>query len=79
MDLRHVFAANLRRLRHQKGMSQEELAFRAKINRTYASKLETGSTWAGLEIIGKVARVLNVEPAELLIRPKRSAQRRSAG
>jgi transcriptional regulator with XRE-family HTH domain len=71
MDLRQVFAANLRRYRYAKGLSQEELAFRAKINRTYVSKLENGATWAGLEVIAKVARVLGVEAAELLVRPKR--------
>jgi transcriptional regulator with XRE-family HTH domain len=71
MDLRQVFAANLRRYRYAKGLSQEELAFRAKINRTYVSKLENGATWAGLEVIAKVARVLGVEAAELLVKPKR--------
>jgi transcriptional regulator with XRE-family HTH domain len=76
MDIRQVLATNLRRLRHAKGLSQEELAFRAKINRTYVSKLETGATWAGLEVIAKVARVLGVEAADLLVRPKRANQRR---
>jgi transcriptional regulator with XRE-family HTH domain len=77
MDIREVFAANLRRLRHAKGLSQEELADAAEINRTYISKLETASTFAGLEIIGKLARVLEVEPAELLLcPPKRSRTRR---
>ena len=54
MDLRDVFAANLRRVRREKGMSQEELADAASINRTYVSKLETGATYASLEIIGKL-------------------------
>ncbi len=72
MDLRQVFAANLRRYRHEKGLSQEALADRAKINRTYLSKLETGATWAGLEIIGKLARVLKVHPHQLLLAPERS-------
>ena len=75
MDIRQVLATNLRRFRHANNLSQEELAFRAKVNRTYLSKLETGATWAGLEVIAKVARVLDVEPAELLLRPKRTAQR----
>jgi transcriptional regulator with XRE-family HTH domain len=66
MNLRQVLAANLRRARNAKGMSQEELAFRAKVNRTYVSKLETAKTWAGLEVIGKLAKVLGTEPAELL-------------
>ena len=74
MDLRQVFATNLRHYRHAKGLSQEALADRAKINRTYLSKLETGATWAGLEIIGKLAKVLRIEPAELLKAPMRVAK-----
>ena len=70
MDLRQVFAANLRRFRHEKGLSQEELAYLADINRTYISKLETGSSWAGLELIGKLAKVLSRQPAEFLLPSK---------
>jgi transcriptional regulator with XRE-family HTH domain len=65
-DLRQAFAANLRRLRHAKGISQEDLAFEAGINRSYMSKLEKGASYPGLEIIAKLATVLEVEPAELL-------------
>ena len=76
MDLRDVFAANLRRFRHAKGLSQEDLAYTAGVNRTYLSKLETGATYVGLEIIGKLADVLEVEPAELL---RRHSRRRTQG
>jgi transcriptional regulator with XRE-family HTH domain len=69
MDLREVFAANLRRLRHKRGLSQEDLAYTADINRTYVSKLEKGICYPGLEIIGKLANVLEVEPAALLKLP----------
>ena len=73
MDLRQVFAANLRRLRHAKGLSQEDLAYEAGVNRTYMSKLEKGGSYVGLEIIGKLAAVLDVEPADFLKKPtKRS-------
>ena len=71
MDLRGIFAANLRRFRHEKGITQEELADLAKLNRTYLSKLETGATYAGLEIVGKLAEALAVEPAEFLRMPSR--------
>jgi transcriptional regulator with XRE-family HTH domain len=71
MDLRQVFASNLRRLRHARGLSQEDLAHQANVNRTYMSKIEKGGTWVGLEIIGKLSTVLEVEPAELLKLPKR--------
>ena len=77
MDLRQVFAANLRRLRHERGLSQENLAYEAEINRTYLSKLEKGASYAGLEIIGKLASVLVVEPADLLKLPPRRGRRRS--
>ena len=65
-DLRDAFAANLRRLRHAKGISQEELAHDAGINRSYMSKLERAASYPGLEIIAKLATVLECDPAELL-------------
>jgi transcriptional regulator with XRE-family HTH domain len=76
MDLRQVFAANLRRLRHEQGISQETLAYEADVNRTYISKLEKGVSYAGLEVIGKLATVLKVEPAMLLVLPARAKRRK---
>jgi transcriptional regulator with XRE-family HTH domain len=76
MDLRQVFAANLRRLRHERGITQENLAYESDVNRTYISKLEKGVSFAGLEIIGKFAAVLQVEPAELLKLPVSRSKRR---
>jgi transcriptional regulator with XRE-family HTH domain len=78
MDLRQVFAINVRRLRHQRGLSQEGLAYEAGVNRTYMSRLEKGASYAGLEIIGKLAAVLEVEPFELLIPPPRRRGRKGA-
>jgi transcriptional regulator with XRE-family HTH domain len=75
MDLRQAFAANLRRLRHAKGLSQENLAYEASVNRTYMSKLEKGASYPGLEIIGKLAAVLEVEPADLLKLPPKKKGR----
>jgi len=75
MDLRQVFARNLRALRHAKGISQEGLAYEADVNRTYISKLEKGETDPGLIVIGKLAVALGVEPAELLrLTPRRGAR-----
>lgn len=77
MDLRQVFAVNLRRIRHAKGISQEGLAYEAGVNRTYLGKLERGATYVGLEIIGRLAEVLEIEPAALLeLPPKRSRARK---
>jgi transcriptional regulator with XRE-family HTH domain len=70
MDLREVFATNLRRLRHAKGLSQDDLAYEAEVSRSYLSQLEKGTFYASLKILDKLARVLDVEPAELLRSPK---------
>jgi transcriptional regulator with XRE-family HTH domain len=66
MDLREVFATNLRRLRHAKGMSQDDLAYDAEVSRSYLSQLEKGVFYASLKIIGRLAEALDVEPAEFL-------------
>lgn len=77
-DLRQAFAANLRRLRHASGISQENLAYSAEVNRSYLSKLEKGVSYPGLEIIAKLANVLGVDPAELLRAPAPRRRRDSA-
>jgi len=66
MDLREVFAANLRRLRNAKGVSQDELAHEANVSRSYLSQLEKGTFYASLNIVGRLSEALGVEPAELL-------------
>jgi transcriptional regulator with XRE-family HTH domain len=63
MDLRDVFAMNLRRLRHAKGLSQDDLAYEAKVSRSYLSQLEKGAFYASLKIVSKLAAVLDVEPS----------------
>jgi transcriptional regulator with XRE-family HTH domain len=75
MDYRHVFATNLRRLRTEKGYSQEALAHEAGVNRTYMSKLEKGGSFVGLELMVKLAKVLEVEPADFLRVPLRKPRR----
>lgn len=74
MDIREVFAANIRRLRHEQGLSQEELAFQAGINRSYMSKLERAGSYVGLEVLTKLAHILGVEPADLLRRRTRKSK-----
>ncbi|MEJ0009505.1 MAG: helix-turn-helix transcriptional regulator [Alphaproteobacteria bacterium] len=74
MDLRDTFAANLRRLRNAKGLSQDDLAYEAEVSRSYLSQLEKGKFYASLQIIGKLAQALNVEPVEFLKTPKQKAK-----
>ena len=69
MDIREILARNLRKLRQAKGISQEELAHRAEIDRTYISALERSVYAASIDVLDRIARVLNVEASDLLKRP----------
>src|SRR5271166_2958838 len=64
VDIRDVLALNLRRLRQAKGLSQEELAHQAEIDRTYVSALERSVYAAGIDVVDRLARVLGVEAAD---------------
>jgi transcriptional regulator with XRE-family HTH domain len=77
MEIREVFARNLRRRRHAKGMSQEALAHEADIDRTYVSALERGVYAATIDMVGKLAEVLGVEPDELLRRTSKPSRGKS--
>jgi len=68
MSLREVVAKNLRRLRHEQGVSQEDLADRADINRNYVGMLEREEHAATVDILEKLAGVLAVDPAEFFRR-----------
>lgn len=69
MEIREVFARNLRRCRQAAGLSQEELAHRAEVDRTYISALERSVYGATIDVVDKLASVLSVEAADLLRRP----------
>jgi transcriptional regulator with XRE-family HTH domain len=71
MDIREVLARNLRKYRRDKGFSQEELAHRAEIDRTYISSLERCVYAASIDVVDRLARVLGIDAADLLRRPTR--------
>ncbi len=77
MDLRTIFARNLKRLRTEAGLSQEELAFRAGLDRTYISALERGLYSASIVTIERLAKALGVEPTEFLRRPAKGQDRKT--
>ncbi|MBY5851619.1 XRE family transcriptional regulator [Rhizobium ruizarguesonis] len=66
MEIRETFARNLRTLRQARKLSQEELAHRAGIDRTYISSLERCVYSPSIEVLDRLAAVLGVEPADLL-------------
>ena len=61
-----IFAANVRAARLAAGVSQEELAFRAGIDRTYASQIERAIANPSLGITCAVADALGCTLIDLL-------------
>lgn len=66
MDICRRVGQNVRQLREAKGLSQEALAYNAKLHRTYLSGLELGDRNATLRVLARIAKALKVEPVELL-------------
>lgn len=66
MSIRETLARNLRKYRHAAGLSQEELAHRANIDRTYISSIERCQYAASIDVLERLARELGVEPSGLL-------------
>lgn len=66
MEIREIFARNLRAARQAKGLSQEELAYGAEIDRTYVSALERCVYGASIDVVDRLAKVLEMEASELL-------------
>jgi len=76
MEIREVFARNLRTARLAKGLSQEELAHRADIDRTYISSLERGVYNASIDVVDRLAKALEVDVSVLLVRKPGTIKRR---
>ena len=66
MDLKEVMARNLRRTRHDRQMTQEELADRAGLSARYVGAIERGSVSASVAVLGKLGEALGIDPCELL-------------
>ncbi|WP_426232290.1 helix-turn-helix domain-containing protein [Pararhizobium sp. DWP3-4] len=70
MDLKEIMAINLRRIRHEKNLTQEELAHRAGLSARYIGAIERADKSASVTVVGQISTALGVEPAELLIKAK---------
>ncbi|MCJ8141695.1 helix-turn-helix transcriptional regulator [Ancylobacter sp. A5.8] len=66
MDLKEVMAVNLRRTRHDKNMTQEELADRASLSARYIGAIERADVSASVTVLGQIADALGIEAGELL-------------
>lgn len=68
MDLKEIMATNLRRLRHTRQLTQEELAARAGLSSRYVGAIERADVSASVTVLGQIAEALGIEACELLKR-----------
>ena len=66
MDIKIQFGLKVKQLRNQKGWSQEELAHKADIDRTYLPGIEAGKRNVSIVVIEKLAKALKVELTEIM-------------
>ncbi len=65
-EIKAQFGRRLRQLRKANGLSQEELAFRSGLHRTYVSSAERGERNISLVNLVRLARALDVHVRELV-------------
>jgi transcriptional regulator with XRE-family HTH domain len=68
MDLKEVVTLNQRRMRHDKVMTQEELAARADLSTCYVGSIERASVSASVTVLGGLADALGISPCALIYR-----------
>lgn len=66
MDLKDAMAINLRRIRRDRNLTQEELADLAGISSRYVGAIERSKVSASVTVLGHIADALNVDPGDLL-------------
>jgi len=66
LSIEVIFGQQLRKIREERKLSQEELALRSKLDRTYISLLERGKRRPTLNTIFALAKQLEVLPSEMV-------------
>jgi transcriptional regulator with XRE-family HTH domain len=77
-DISKFFGQTVRDRREAQGLSQEALAARAQIHRTYVSSIELGKVRLGLDAAKKVADGLGVALSDLIVEAEAAASGRHA-
>jgi transcriptional regulator with XRE-family HTH domain len=70
MDLKKAMAINVRRERHAKDLTQEELADRAGLSARYLGSIERATVSASVTVLGRLAQALRIDPCELIRAPQ---------
>jgi transcriptional regulator with XRE-family HTH domain len=64
--LKESLSQNIKRLRKERGISQEKLALKAEIDRSYMSELERCLANPSIDALLRISNALEVAPSELL-------------
>ena len=67
IELMKAFAAELKARRGQLGVSQDKLAHRCDVNRTFVAKIELAQNQPSLTVLLRLAKGLEVELPELML------------
>lgn len=65
-DVVQIVSSTIRRLRVERGFSQEEFAQHARLDRSFYGRVERGTQNIALRTLEVIAETLNVHPSELL-------------
>jgi transcriptional regulator with XRE-family HTH domain len=71
--LKQALSANIKRLRKEQGISQEKLALKADIDRSYMSQLERCLANPSIDALLRISNALEVAPNELLLLAKKKS------
>ncbi len=71
-----IVAANVKAARLAAGLSQEELAHEADVDRTYVSQVEGAKRNITVTVLARIARALQTTPDKLLLSPQRRASQK---
>ena len=68
MDLKDVLATNLRRIRNERGKTQEEMAHILGISSRYLGSIERGRVSPSITLLDKFAVALKIDPCRVIQR-----------
>jgi transcriptional regulator with XRE-family HTH domain len=71
MDLKKAMAMNVQRARHERNLTQEELADRAGLSARYLGSIERAAVSSSVTVLGRLAGALRIDPCELIRPPRR--------
>jgi len=66
MNIKNKFGTRIKALRKERGISQENLALKAELDRTYIPSIEKGDRNVSIVVIEKLAKAFDIKISELM-------------